>query len=117
MELNERIFEAGLVGCGGAGFPTHIKYAKTANVFIVNGAECEPLLCTDKYLMRHNADRIVKATEAVADMLQANETVIALKSHYERERTALSTAMNKVPSFILPSTLAMIKSLKPGQIR
>ena len=100
MELSERIFEAGIVGCGGAGFPTHVKYAKPAEVFIVNGAECEPLLGTDKYLMRHNAARIVKATDAVADMLQANDVIIALKEHYEREAAALSAEIEKAGSRI-----------------
>lgn len=100
MELSERIFEAGIVGCGGAGFPTNVKYENPAEVFIVNGAECEPLLGTDKYLMRHNAARIIKAADAVADMLHAKDTVIALKEHYKREAAALSAEIEKTGSRI-----------------
>ena len=44
MELWRQIQEAGIVGCGGAGFPTHIKYQSKAGTLIINGAECEPLL-------------------------------------------------------------------------
>ncbi|NMB13495.1 MAG: electron transport complex protein RnfC, partial [Firmicutes bacterium] len=42
---------AGVVGAGGAGFPTHVKLATSAEVIIANGAECEPLLQVDRELM------------------------------------------------------------------
>ena len=51
MNLTETIFNAGIVGCGGAGFPTHVKYNAKVEHFIVNAAECEPLLRTDRYIM------------------------------------------------------------------
>ena len=46
-----RIQEAGVVGAGGAGFPTHVKYQAEAEVFIVNAIECEPLLRVDRCLV------------------------------------------------------------------
>ena len=52
MKLTKLIYEAGIIGCGGAGFPTHAKYNGTIETIIINGAECEPLLQTDRYLMR-----------------------------------------------------------------
>lgn len=56
MDFLKKIETAGIVGCGGAGFPTHVKWrAKDARYLIVNAVECEPLLCTDRYLMRHFA--------------------------------------------------------------
>jgi Na+-translocating ferredoxin:NAD+ oxidoreductase RnfC subunit len=51
--LAERIFAAGVVGAGGAGFPTHKKLAAGIRLLVVNAAECEPLLASDRYLMRH----------------------------------------------------------------
>ncbi|MFR5879600.1 MAG: hypothetical protein ACLUEQ_01675 [Cloacibacillus evryensis] len=57
MELLEAIKWAGVVGEGGAGFPTYAKLDTRAECFIVNGAECEPLIETDKYLMRTFPDR------------------------------------------------------------
>ena len=53
--LTELIFSAGVVGCGGAGFPTHKKVCGQVEDFIVNGVECEPLLRTDRYIMAHYA--------------------------------------------------------------
>ena len=44
MKLTKLIYEAGIIGCGGAGFPTHAKYNGTIETIIINGAECEPCL-------------------------------------------------------------------------
>ena len=49
MSILEQIRDAGIVGCGGAGFPTHAKLSgKGIRWLILNGAECEPLLGTDR---------------------------------------------------------------------
>ena len=58
MNLLEMVEVAGIVGCGGAGFPTHIKWNAKAEHFIVNAVECEPLLGTDRFLMRHQCLRL-----------------------------------------------------------
>ena len=50
MNLTEAVKAAGVVGAGGAGFPTHVKLSAKAECFLVNAAECEPLIETDKYL-------------------------------------------------------------------
>ena len=90
MSILEQIFEAGVVGCGGAGFPTHAKLSgKGIEHFIVNGAECEPLLGTDRWLMRNRPGDIVKAAAAVAKEIGAKDCTIALKKTYTREITAL----------------------------
>ena len=60
MDLLNKIKDAGVVGCGGAGFPTHIKLNAKPDYFIINGAECEPLLHTDRYIMTHLADRLIR---------------------------------------------------------
>lgn len=59
MELIEAIKKAGVVGAGGAGFPTHVKLNAKAEYLIINAAECEPLIETDKFLCREFADRII----------------------------------------------------------
>ena len=58
MELIEKISAAGVVGAGGAGFPTHVKLKCQAEHFIVNGIECEPLLRTDRHTMERHAPEI-----------------------------------------------------------
>ena len=100
MNLLDAIREAGIVGAGGAGFPTHVKLKAKAEWFIVNAAECEPLIDTDKYLCRTYADRIVAAAVIVAGHLQAEHTVIALKKKYRAEIDALRAAIDKAGAAI-----------------
>ncbi|WP_283607356.1 4Fe-4S dicluster domain-containing protein [Faecalispora anaeroviscerum] len=89
MDLIEAVKAAGVVGAGGAGFPTHVKLAAKAECFVVNGAECEPLIETDKYLMRTFPDQIVQAVVEVASHVGAKRAVIALKKKYVKEVAAL----------------------------
>lgn len=95
MGLIEQIKDAGIVGCGGAGFPTHVKLNCTVEYLIVNAAECEPLLRTDRYLMLNKADEIVSAVELVAEMTKAQKLFIALKETYTDEIQALQQAIDK----------------------
>ncbi len=96
MRLQESMYQAGLVGCGGAGFPTHVKYGGDAiETIIINGAECEPLLQTDQYLMRNFSERLVKTADTLRAETKAERCVIALKKSYRRECDALAEAVRK----------------------
>ena len=81
MGLIDQIRDAGVVGAGGAGFPTDRKLSCKAEIFIVNGIECEPLLRTDRHVMELHAPEIVRTVRAIRDHLGANRAVIALKKH------------------------------------
>lgn len=83
------------MGAGGAGFPAHVKYAAKAEVFIINAAECEPLIETDKFLMRSFAEQMITAAAVVARHLGARRTVVALKRKYTAEIAALRAAIAK----------------------
>lgn len=98
MNLVETVKEAGVVGAGGAGFPTHVKLGTKAEWLIINAAECEPLIETDKFLIRLFADRILAAATAVASHLGATRTVFALKRKYEQEIAALRAAITRAGS-------------------
>lgn len=98
MDLLAKIKEAGVVGCGGAGFPTHVKLNSRPEYFIINGAECEPMLRTDRYIMIHLAEKLVAAADLVADTIGAAHEVIAVKAHYEEEIAALKAAIQKLGS-------------------
>lgn len=89
MNLLEYVEQAGVVGCGGAGFPAHIKWNAKAEYLIINAVECEPLLSTDKYLIRNRAKDLVSACSKVAEILEADHIVIAIKGTYKREIEAL----------------------------
>lgn len=107
MEFTEIVKAAGIVGAGGAGFPTHVKLNTKAECFIVNAAECEPLIETDKYLCRTFPEKIVQAAVITAGHLGAGRIVIALKGKYKAEIDALSGAIAacgaKVELFEMPT--------------
>ena len=111
MELLEQIRQAGIVGCGGAGFPTARKLDCRVEWLIINGAECEPLLRTDRYLMRHEAKKVVKAAAAAARMTEAAQCVIALKRTYTKEIEALTQALEETGE---PVSLFTLDSFYPA---
>ncbi len=78
-ELLKKIEGAGVVGAGGAGFPTHVKLRCTPDTVIANCAECEPVIKSDKYLMEQNAEEIVEGMEAVLACTGAVKGVLAVK--------------------------------------
>lgn len=115
MSIIQDIFEAGVVGCGGAGFPTHAKLSgKGIAHLILNGAECEPLLGTDRWLMRNRPGDIVSAAAAVAKEIGAAECTIGLKKTYTREIVALETAIRKLPRAAVPVRLHTMESFYPA---
>lgn len=99
--LTEIIKEAGIVGCGGAGFPTHAKYSGgPVETIIVNGAECEPLLQTDRYLMRNCARKLIRTADRIKEETGAKEFIIALKAAYTREIESLERAIEELGSSV-----------------
>ena len=81
-ELLEKIKKAGVVGMGGATFPTHIKLAppkdKKAEYLIINAAECEPYVTADDRLMREHSHEIVLGARVMARVLGVEMVVIAV---------------------------------------
>ncbi len=64
--LKDLVASAGIVGMGGGGFPTHWKLRPDLTHVVVNGAECEPLLDCDYFVLRHHFDEVLEGAEAVA---------------------------------------------------
>jgi Na+-translocating ferredoxin:NAD+ oxidoreductase RnfC subunit len=79
MGLAEIVRDAGVLGAGGAGFPAHVKYSGQAEIFIINGAECEPLSHKDEAILTLRAADIVVAAAAIRDELRAREVLLAVK--------------------------------------
>ena len=67
----EDIAEAGVVGAGGAGFPTHVKLAGKADTVLINAAECEPLLHKDKEVLRDYADAVIEGLRTAMRLVGA----------------------------------------------
>ena len=61
--IGQRARQAGVVGAGGAGFPTYVKLAAKAEIYLVNAAECEPLLQVDQQLALREADALIRGLQ------------------------------------------------------
>ncbi len=81
QNLKELIFNAGIVGAGGAGFPTHVKLADNIETVLINGTECEPLLKTDFYLLKYQGKHLEQALEKIVEIVGAKEGVFGIKKH------------------------------------
>lgn len=90
------IKNAGIVGLGGATFPTHVKLSpppgSKAEVVIINAAECEPCLSCDDMLMRENPAQIVKGVELLMKAAGVNRGVIAIENNKPEAIAALTEA-------------------------
>ncbi len=72
----------GVVGAGGAGFPTHIKLKASADTIILNAAECEPLLHKDKELLRVYPDEVLAGLEIARQYVGAAKAIVGIKYKY-----------------------------------
>ena len=88
-EIARAIREAGVVGAGGAGFPTHVKAQSRVSLVIANGAECEPLLATDKSIMANMADEVLSGLRLMMEATGAARGVVTTKAHYRECIAAL----------------------------
>jgi Na+-translocating ferredoxin:NAD+ oxidoreductase RnfC subunit len=78
----DRIDELGIVGAGGGGFPTAVKFKTQASILIANAAECEPLLHKDKELLHHHAEPFLRGMTMAMQLVGAREGVIGIKEKY-----------------------------------
>lgn len=81
MDLKEIMKDAGIVGAGGAGFPSYGKLAPGADTLIINGAECEPLLYTDYILLRDELPMVLTGISTVQDYLGVKKAQLCVKHH------------------------------------
>ena len=77
------IRRAGVVGAGGAGFPSYVKASSRAETVIVNAAECEPLLQKDQEILAHFSPEVVRGLELLVAATGASRGVIAIKEKHE----------------------------------
>lgn len=87
------IREAGVVGAGGAGFPSYVKAASKADTVIVNGAECEPLLQKDQELLEHHMKEVLEGLELLMKATGAARGVVAVKEKHKELLAKLDAAL------------------------
>jgi Na+-translocating ferredoxin:NAD+ oxidoreductase RnfC subunit len=92
MNLAEQVKQAGVVGAGGGGFPTHVKLAARADTVIANGAECEPLLHKDAAVMEHQARAMIQGIELAMDAVGARDGVVGVKAKKKGAVAAVQAA-------------------------
>jgi Na+-translocating ferredoxin:NAD+ oxidoreductase RnfC subunit len=95
--LVNKIKEAGVVGAGGAGFPSAVKFGSTPEYVIVNGVECEPLIQVDQQLAAIEAPLLLKTLDYLVETLGAKQGIYALKTKYTRAVEALNAAVSAYP--------------------
>ena len=92
----DKIREAGVVGAGGAGLPTHVKADATVDTVLVNGASCEPLLMSDPHLMESEVETLIRGLKG--KHAKAMETVRAAAAKNASDRLEVFELMDFYPA-------------------
>ncbi len=105
-KLLELIQSAGIVGMGGACFPTHVKLSppkdKPIDTLIINGAECEPYLTTDHRMMVEKTEQIIEGIKIIKKILNPKHIIIGIEKNKpdaikEMEMAVLDTGIRVIP--------------------
>ena len=95
--VRELLQQAGVVGLGGAVFPTHGKLTPAKSVpmeeMVINGAECEPFITCDDLLMRERAEEVVRGIGIFRDLLQPKKVLIGIEDNKPEAVAAMTAAV------------------------
>ena len=96
-EIRKRISDAGVVGLGGAVFPSAVKLKPTREIdtLIINGVECEPYITCDDVLMRHEADAVIQGALLLARIIKPHEIVVAIEDNKPEAYQSLVDTVEK----------------------
>ncbi|SHI19761.1 electron transport complex subunit RsxC [Ferrimonas marina] len=96
-ELRQLIQDAGIVGLGGATFPSAVKLGGHSKIrfLLINGAECEPYISADDRLMREQADAILQGIEVLRHLISPERVVIAVEDNKPEAQQALTDALSR----------------------
>ncbi len=92
-ELKRVVRDAGIAGCGGAGFPSYAKLDKRADTIILNCAECEPLFKVHRQVLEKYAYEICSALDIITKACEANEFIVAVKGEYKGAVEAVNAVL------------------------
>lgn len=112
-DLLQKIKDSGIVGMGGAAFPGHIKFApnKPVDTIIVNGAECEPYITCDDFLLKNKPENIIKGLDILLKVVGAKRGIIAIEDNKQKAIEEVGKAISKLS---LPNIeLATMKTKYP----
>jgi len=84
-DIRKKILEAGIVGLGGATFPSHVKLmvpqGKTAEYLVVNGVECEPYLTADEALMMERSEELISGIQVLMTGLGVEKAILGIENN------------------------------------
>lgn len=111
-ELVEQVQLAGLVGLGGAAFPSHVKLSlpedKRIKFVVINGCECEPYLTADDSLMVQRPEAVIRGTEIILQNLKAEKAYIGIEANKMK-------AVNALKAIAPPSIEIVVVAVKYPQ--
>lgn len=118
-DLLAAIGQAGLVGLGGAAFPSAIKIsgakAKNIRTLIINAAECEPYITADDLLMQTQATELLEGIAILAKVLGVEEVLIGIEDNKPLAIQALDTALKDAPAELVSKvTINVVPTLYPS---
>ena len=98
--VREALRDAGVVGLGGAVFPSHAKLTAARSVaveqLVINGAECEPFMTCDDLLMRERAEEIVRGSAIFRELLAARRVLIGIEDNKPEAIAAMQAAVQRL---------------------
>lgn len=92
-ELKLTLKNSGVVGAGGAGFPSYAKLSDKADTILLNCAECEPLLKLHRQVMQVYANEILTALDTVRETVGAQRAIVAIKPSYKKAVDAVKALL------------------------
>lgn len=113
QQIIEKVKDAGIVGAGGATFPTHVKLSippgKNVDIVMLNGAECEPYLTCDDTLMRNQPSKIILGMRLIMKAVGASRGIVGI----EANKPEAIKAMKKAADGMKDITVETLKTAYP----
>lgn len=110
--------EAGVVGMGGAVFPTHAKTQSSRTVametLIINGAECEPYITCDDLLMRERAEEVLLGAGVFRDLLKPKQVLVGIEDNKPEAVAAMRAALEKLGPEFAEFAVVSVPTLYPA---
>lgn len=114
--LLDHIRRSGIVGLGGAGFPTQVKLGSSVyhniELLVINGAECEPYISCDNRLMQEHAAEVIEGVRILQHILKPKRCIIALENHMSAARKTMQAAVDHVADEMI--SLVSIPDIYPS---
>lgn len=109
-ELKNILQKHGIVGAGGAGFPSYAKLSEKAEIIILNCAECEPLFKLHRQLLEIYAQEIVTMLDILTESLGAKEFIVAVKGSYKGAVSSVNQVIKDYPK----GKIKLLKEMYPA---